>query len=228
MGQKVNPISFRMGNTFTWKSRWFSNAKQYSAQVFEDFKLRKYLDAKLSNAGLVKTEIERSLTTIKIVLHVARPGVVIGRGGSNLEIIKKELERILNVSKLKKDKIKVDLRVEEIREPDLSARLVAERIAEQIMKRYPHRRAVSQALEKTMAAGAKGIKISLSGRIAGAEIARNEKYSQGSVPTQTLRANVDYFHKAALTRSGYVGIKVWVNVGEVLREKDTRKREKRT
>ena len=216
MGQKVNPIGFRIGSTFNWKSRWFASAKSYSDKVIEDYKVRKYLNEKLLSAGLTSVEIERSLKAIKVVLFVSRPGVVIGKGGSNLEIIKKEIERILNVSKLKKDKVKIDLRVEEVKKPDLSAKLVAERIVNQLIKRYPHRRAVSQALEKSMQAGAKGIKIQLSGRINGAEIGRTEKYFQGSVPTQTIRANIDYFQVPARTRSGYVGIKVWIYKGEVV------------
>jgi len=216
MGQKVHPTGFRIGSTFGWKSRWFANASDYSDKVIEDHKVRKYLNEKLLSAGLTNVEIERSLKAIKVVLFVSRPGVVIGKGGSNLEIIKKEIERILNVSKVKKDKVKIDLRVEEVKKPDLSAKLVAERIVNQLIKRYPHRRAVSQALEKSIQAGAKGIKIQLSGRINGAEIGRTEKYFQGSVPTQTIRANIDYFQVPAPTRSGYVGIKVWIYKGEVV------------
>ena len=216
MGQKVNPTSFRIGSTFGWKSRWFASAKDYSNKVVEDFKVRRFLNEKLISAGLTNVEIESTLKAIKVVLFVSRPGVVIGKGGSNLEIIKKEIEKILNLSKLKKDKVKIDLRVEEVRKPDLSAKLVAERIVAQLIKRYPHRRAVNQALEKTIQAGAKGIKIQLSGRINGAEIGRTEKYFQGSVPTQTIRANIDYFQVPAKTRSGYVGIKVWIYKGEVV------------
>ncbi|MBT4722337.1 30S ribosomal protein S3 [Candidatus Falkowbacteria bacterium] len=216
MGQKVHPTGFRIGSTFGWKSRWFANSSDYSDKVIEDHKVRKYLNEKLLSAGVTNIEIERSLKAIKVVLFVSRPGVVIGKGGSNLEIIKKEIERILNVSKVKKDKVKIDLRVEEVKKPDLSAKLVAERIVNQLIKRYPHRRAVSQALEKATQAGAKGIKIQLSGRINGAEIGRTEKYFQGSVPTQTIRANIDYFQVPARTRSGYVGIKVWIYKGEVV------------
>ncbi len=214
MGQKVHPTGFRLGITFDWKSRWYTSAKNYSDKVIEDFKLRKYFNEKLTNAGLVEVLIERSVKKIKIIISVSRPGVVIGRGGANLEEIRKDIEKILNVSKLKKDKVHVDLQVSEVHEPNLSAKLVAERIAQQLISRYPHRRAVKQALEKVMQAGAKGIKIQLSGRIGGAEIARSEKYTQGSVPTQTLRANIDYHHHAARTRSGYVGIKIWIYKGE--------------
>ena len=216
MGQKVNPTGFRLGSTITWKSRWFAGQADYSDRVIEDHKLRKYLNNKLESAGLVQVDIERSLTAIKVILYVSRPGVVIGKGGSNLELVKKEIERILNVSKVKKDKVKIDLRVEEVKKPDLSAKLVAERIQNQLIKRYPHRRAINQALEKVMQAGAKGVKIALSGRIGGAEIGRTEKYFEGSVPTQTIRANIDYFQVPAATRSGYVGIKVWINKGEIV------------
>lgn len=213
MGQKVNPISFRLGSYNTWSSLWFSEKSQYAKHVLSDFKLRKMLEKKLKGAGVVEIDIERSLTALKITLHVSRPGVVIGRGGANLEQVKKDVEQVLK--DLKADpRVKVEIRVEEVREADLSAKLVVERIADQLSKRYPHRRAVLQAMEKVMAAGAKGVKISLSGRIGGAEIGRNEKYAQGSVPTQTLRANIDYFEMPAATRSGYVGIKVWIYKGE--------------
>ncbi len=216
MGQKVNPISFRLGSTFSWKSRWFATPANYSDKLVEDYKLRTYLNKKLANAGVVEIDIERSLTTIKVILYVSRPGVVIGKGGANLEEVKKEVENQLNLAKLKKDKVRVEIKVEEVKKPDLSAKLVSERIAEQLIKRFPHRRAVSQALEKVMGAGAKGVKIALSGRIGGAEIARSEKYFEGSIPTQTIRANIDYFHAPARTRSGYVGIKVWIYKGEIV------------
>lgn len=216
MGQKVHPTGFRIGSTFSWKSRWFADPSDYSDRVIEDYKVRKLLNDKLISAGVTNVEIERSLKAIKVVLFVSRPGVVIGKGGTNLEVIKKEIERILNVSKLQKDKVKIDLRVEEVRKPDLSSKLVAERIVNQLIKRFPPRRAVMQALEKTMQAGAKGIKVQLSGRINGAEIGRTEKYFQGSVPTQTIRANIDYYQVPARTRSGYVGIKVWIYKGEIV------------
>lgn len=184
--------------------------------MLEDYKLRNFLRDKLGNAGIVQVDIERSLTSIKVTIFVSRPGVVIGKGGANLEAIKKDIERILNVSKLKRDKVRVELKVEEVKKPDLSAKLVSERIAEQLIKRFPHRRAVSQALERVMQAGAQGVKIALSGRIGGAEISRREKYFEGKVPTQTIRANIDYFHAPARTRSGYVGVKVWIYKGEVV------------
>lgn len=216
MGQKVNPTGFRMGSTFTWNSRWYADPANYSSMVLEDHKVRAYLNNQLASAGLVQVGIERSLTAVKVILFVSRPGVVIGKGGVNLEVVKKQIERILNVSKVKKDKVKIDLRVEEVKKPDLSSKLVAEKIVNQLIKRFPPRRAVTQALEKTMQAGAKGIKVQLSGRVGGAEIGRTEKYFEGSVPTQTLRANIDYHHVPARTRSGYVGVKVWIYKGEVI------------
>lgn len=213
MGQKVNPIGFRLGSFINWSSMWYSDKAGYHKHVLSDFQLRKNLEMKLKGAGVVEIEIERSLTTLKITLHVSRPGVVIGRGGANLEQVKKDVEVVLK--KLKADpRVKVEIRVEEIKDPDLSAKLVVERISDQLSKRYPHRRAVLQAIDKVMAAGAKGVKIALSGRIGGAEIGRNEKYAQGTVPTQTLRANIDYHEAPAATRSGYVGIKVWIYKGE--------------
>lgn len=216
MGQKVNPINFRTGGIFNWKSLWFASKADYANKVLEDYKLREYLEKSLANAGLVDIEIKRSINKLLIVLSVARPGVVIGKGGSNLEKIKKGVERVANVAKDKKDKARIELKVEEVKKPDLSAKLVLERIVSQLLARYPHRRAVSQAMEKVMAAGAKGVKIQLSGRIAGAEISRSEKYFQGSIPTQTLRANIDYYEAPAKTRSGFVGIKVWIYKGEVI------------
>jgi small subunit ribosomal protein S3 len=215
MGQKVNPTGFRMGNTFTWKSRWFAKKDDYQGVILEDVVIRKYLNEKLSHAGVVGIDIERSITTLKLILFVSRPGVVIGKGGENLRKVQAELNRTINAHREKGKKLKINLKVEEVRTPDLSAKLVAERIKDQIEKRYPHRRAVSQALEKVMAAGGKGVKIQLSGRIGGAEIGRTEKYFEGSVPTQTLRANIDYFQGPALTKSGYVGIKVWIYKGMV-------------
>jgi len=216
MGQKVNPTIFRIGKIFSWKSRWFADKKSYSSNLLEDYKLRRYLNSKLSNAGVVRVDIERSLTKIKIVVLVSRPGVVIGKGGKNLEETKKQIEKILSLNKNQKTKTRIDLRVEEEKKPDLSAKLVCERIQGQLIGRYPHRRAVSQAIERVMQAGAKGVKVQLSGRIAGAEIGRTEKYSEGSIPTQTIRANIDYHQAPAKTRSGYVGIKVWIYKGEIV------------
>lgn len=216
MGQKVNPINFRIGSIFTSKSRWFADKSEYADKVLEDYKLREYLSDKLANAGLVQTDIERSITKIKVVVLVARPGVVIGKGGANLDAIKKDIEKLLNAHKLQKDQVRIDLKVEEVKDVNLSSKLVVERIISQLIARYPHRRAINQALEKVMGSGAKGVKIQLSGRIGGAEIGRSETYFKGSVPTQTIRANIDYFEAPAKTRSGYVGIKTWIYRGEII------------
>jgi len=210
MGQKAHPFGLRLGNFYTWKSRWFATGKEYIKLAHEDLHLRRVLQEKLKLAGLIELNIERSINTITIILYVSRPGVVIGRGGSGVEELKRIIRRELKINPQDPKSMKAELKIEEVKTPDLSARLVAQRIADQLIKRYPHRRAVGQALDKIMEAGGKGAKIVLSGRIAGAEISRREKYPRGSVPTQTLRANIDYAEMPALTRSGYIGIKVWI------------------
>lgn len=214
MGQKVHPFGFRLGPLYTWKSKWYANPRDYKTQVLEDHKLREYLHEKLLMAGLNKVGIERSINTIKIILNVSRPGVVIGRGGSNLEQLKKNIEKLIQKSEDGKSR-KIEIEVKEVKDPDLQAKLVLDRLIDQLQKRYPHRRAVSQAMSRIMGAGAKGVKIIFSGRIGGAEIGRTEKYEEGTVPTQTLRADIDYAEKPALTKSGYVGIKVYIYRGEV-------------
>ncbi|MCH7951665.1 30S ribosomal protein S3 [Patescibacteria group bacterium] len=215
MGQKVNPFGFRLGYIYTWRSRWFADKGEYAKQVLEDTKLRRFLMSKLKLAGITKVEIERSINSIRIILHVSRPGVVIGRGGGALEQLKKEVMDILKINPNDPKSLKVVIDdIVEVKDPELQAMLVAQRIAEQLEKRYPHRRAVSQTLERVMSAGARGVKIVLAGRIAGAEISRTEKYTQGSVPTQTLRADIDYAQVPALTKSGYIGVKVWIYKGE--------------
>lgn len=214
MGQKVNPLSFRLGKLYTWKSRWFASGRDYSKLVFEDVTLRKFLMEKLRSAGVVKVEIERSINKITFFIHVVRPGVVIGRGGSGLETLKKMIAEKLNQKTEDKKRIKIDLQIREVKRPDLSAQMSLIKLEDMLIKRYPHRRAVSHILERVMSAGAKGIKIVLSGRIAGAEISRTEKFVRGSIPTQTLRADIDYAQEPALTKSGYIGIKIWIYKGE--------------
>lgn len=212
MGQKVNPIGFRVGRTTGWKSRWFSNNTDFKGFLLEDIKIRQELMKKLSTAGIVGVEIERQPKSIVIIVTVSRPGVVIGRGGSGIEELKKFIVTILNSGKItKSDKIKIDLKVNEIKNYDLSAYLVAERIVQDLEKRIPHRRSIMKAMERVMMARAGGIKIVLAGRINGAEIARTEKFHQGSVPTQTLREDIDYAERPALTKRGYVGVKVWIH-----------------
>lgn len=213
MGQKVNPFSFRLGVIYSPSSKWYASNKDYRVFALQDIKIKEFINHRLRLAGIVSVNVERSINVIKIVISAGRPGVVIGRGGANLELLKKELEDFLKKIGAPTS-LKFQLEVKEVKNPDLSAKLVAERISEQLIKRYPSRRAVAQAQERVMAAGAKGVKIQLSGRINGAEIARSEKYATGSIPTQTLRANIDYAQFPSLTRSGYIGIKVWVYLGE--------------
>jgi len=216
MGQKINPKGFRIGIMFPWSSRWFATGKNYKYLLLEDIELRKALHAKLKNAGLAQVEIERSINKMRIILHVAKPGIVIGRGGSGLEETKKYVEAFLSQAKYTKlwghdsQKMRIELSVEPVKEPQLNAFLVATTIADQLAKRLPHKRVCNQAIERVMAAGAKGVKIGLAGRIAGAEIARREKYKQGSIPLSTIREEVDFAHVPSLTKSGYIGVKVWI------------------
>lgn len=212
MSQKINPIGFRVGRMIGWKSRWFSDSGLYKDLLLEDIKIRKELMKKLSIAGIVGVEIERQPKSIVVLVSVSRPGVVIGRGGSGIEDLKKFIVELLKNSKVTKiGSLKIDLKVNEVKSPELSAYLVAERIAQDLEKRIPHRRSVTKAMERVMMARAGGIKIVLGGRINGAEISRVEKFHQGSVPTQTLREDIDYAERPALTRRGYVGVKVWIH-----------------
>lgn len=212
MGQKVNPVSFRVGHFKPWKSRWFVDDKKYQDYLIEDIKIRRMLMSELKTAGVVKIEIERLPKNVTITLTVSRPGVVIGRGGSGIEEIKKKVVAL--ITKIRDGKkphdLKIDLQVQEVKNPDISAQLVAARIAFDLERRMPHRRVVTRILERVMQAGAEGVKIVLSGRIGGTEIARTEKYHAGSVPTQTLRKDIDYAQVNALLKRGYVGIKVWI------------------
>jgi len=210
LGQKVNPHGFRLGKLYSWKSKWFAKKQDYKNFVLEDFKLRQFLQNQLKLAGLIKVEIERSINTIKIILFVSRPGVVIGRGGSGLEVLKKMINQKLNINPADSKHIKVDLEVVEVKNADSSAQIICQRLVDQLIKRYPQRRAVAMAMDRAISSGAKGIKVVLAGRIAGAEISRREKYNRGTVPLQTLRADIDYCQMPALTKSGYIGIKVYV------------------
>ncbi|MFC1790118.1 30S ribosomal protein S3 [Patescibacteria group bacterium] len=212
MGQKVNPTGFRIGQGLGWSSSWFArNAKAYRRSLLEDYKVRKFLTEKLKLAGLVTVEIKRSINKMDIVLHVSRPGVVIGRGGTALEALKKELRTKVSIKDPDKN-LQID--VAEIKNPDLSAYLIAIQIVEKLKRRFPHRRIVAKALERVTNSGGKGVKIVLAGRIAGAEISRTEKYAQGKIPLQTLRAKIDYAQVPALTKYGYIGVKVWIYQGE--------------
>lgn len=217
MGQKVNPIGYRLplSPSETWRSRWFTtNPRRYSSYLGEDFKLRKALMKRLAPAGVIRVDIERSIKNMRVVIYVTRPGVVIGRGGSGLEELKKFIYKTMGYKLGDKNIPKIDMPVEEVKSPELSAYLVATRVAEQLEKRLPSRRVAKKTVERVMQAGAKGVKVLLSGRINGAEISRREPYKEGSIPLQTLRADVDYAQVPALTRSGYVGVKVWIYKGE--------------
>lgn len=216
MGQKINPKGFRLGPLYTWESRWFARNNEYKNFVIEDAKLRKALFKQLQPAGIIKVEIERSINKVNIILHVVRPGMVIGRGGSGMEIVKKFIvdtifTHVKNINKLfKKKDLRIDVKVEPVKEPYLSAFFVASQVAEQLAKRLPHKRVVSFALEKVKIAGAKGVKIMLSGRIGGAEISRRETYKVGTIPLSTIREEVDFAIVPSLTKSGYIGVKVWI------------------
>lgn len=216
MGQKVNPHGFRLGPLYTWDSRWFADDKNYKKNVLEDFRIRKTLREKLRGANLSRIEIERSINKLDIILHVGRPGVVIGRGGAGLNELKAIVEKIILQLQLegkkmdKQKKIKVEIKVEPIREPDKEATLVAQNIVDQLVRRLPYKRVVKQAMEKVLGARAKGIRVVLSGRIAGAEISRRERFQKGTVPLSTIREDIDYAQIPALTKSGYIGVKVWI------------------
>ena len=210
MGQKINPIGFRLGILTPWDARWFAPNKKYAGLLKEDIKIRELLMKKLRPAGISKIEIERAVGKVKIMIHVTRPGVLIGKGGSGLFDLKKFLMKELKI----KDENKLEIAPMDVRAPDLQAYLVAQNLAEQLVRRMPAARIMNQAIERVMQAGAKGVKVVLSGRIGGAEIARREWKAAGSIPLHTLRANIDFAVYPALTKSGYVGVKVWINKGE--------------
>lgn len=211
MGQKIHPIGFRLGIGAVWQSRWFADSKVYSKYVFQDMKIREVLFKKLKPAGIAAVEVERASNKLKVIIFVARPGVLIGRGGVGLTDLKKFL-----ISELKiKDENTLEIAPMELKSADLSAFLVAQSVAEQLIKRLPAQRVMNQIIERVMRAGAKGVRVVLSGRIGGAEIARREWKQQGTMPLHTLRANIDFSIFPALTKSGYVGVKVWINKGEV-------------
>lgn len=210
MGQKVNPIGFRVGVIRDWESRWYAE-KDYAELLHEDLKIREYLEDKLKNAALSKVEIERAANRVNITIHTGKPGMVIGKGGSEVEKLRKALSNLTGK--------RVHINIVEVKKVDLDAKLVAENIARQLEARISFRRAQKQAIQRAMRAGAKGIKTQVSGRLGGADIARVEHYSEGTVPLHTLRADIDYAHAEADTTYGKLGVKVWINRGEVLPEK---------
>ena len=210
MGQKVNPHGLRVGVIKNWDSRWFTSDKKFGDTLVSDYNIRKYLKKELQEAGVPKIEIERDSQRVRVFIHCSKPGMVIGRGGSEIEKYKNELQKMVGMP--------VALNVVEVRQPDLNAQLVAENIAAQLERRVAFRRAMKMAIRNTMRLGAKGIKISCSGRLAGAEIARTEHYHEGTIPLQTLRADIDYGFWEANTTYGKIGVKVWIYKGEVLNE----------
>ncbi len=203
MGNKIHPIAFRLGSLYTWSSRWFAKGGRYQDLLLQDFKIRKNLMLKLKPAGIARVEIERSINKLGLTLFVARPGVVIGRGGTGLEDLKKLIMTTFNITQL-------DLKVEAVKEPNLDAYLVAVNIADQLAKRLPAKRILKQTVERVMSAGAKGVRVRLGGRIGGAEIARVEHDQAGVVPLSSVKEKIDFAAYPAYTRSGYVGVKVWI------------------
>ncbi|OGQ02250.1 MAG: 30S ribosomal protein S3 [Deltaproteobacteria bacterium RBG_19FT_COMBO_58_16] len=210
MGQKVHPIGFRLGISKGWNSRWYSE-KDYAAFVHEDLKLRKFIKSRLYHAGISSIEIERTANTIKVIIRTARPGIVIGKRGSEIDVMKKQLNNLTGKT--------VALEILEIRKPDTDAQLVAENVALQLERRVSFRRAMKKAVTSTLRMGGKGIKIMCAGRLGGAEIARSEWYREGRVPLHTLRADIDYGQAEAKTTYGIIGVKVLIYKGEVAARK---------
>ena len=217
MGQKVNPHGLRVGVIKDWDSRWFAKSKDFGDTLVEDYNLRKKLKKQLYAAGVPKIEIERDASKVRIHIHCAKPGMVIGKGGSEIEKLRVQCEAML--------KKPVAINIVEVKSPDLNAQLVAESIAQQLEKRISFRRAMKQAIGRAMKFGAKGIKTQCSGRLGGAEIARSEMYHEGTIPLQTLRADIDFGFAEAATTYGRIGVKVWLYKGEVLQDNRKPRRE---
>lgn len=214
MGQKVNPHGFRVGVIKDWDSRWFTKDENFGDTLVSDYNLREYLKTNLQAAGVPKIEIERDPERVRVFIHCAKPGLVIGRGGTEIEKLKVTLEKMVGKT--------VVVNVVEVKDPDLNAQLVAENIAGQLERRASFRRAMKQAIGRTMRLGAKGIKIQVGGRLAGAEIARSEHYHEGTIPLQTIRADIDYGFWEANTTYGKIGVKVWIYKGEILADSNTK------
>lgn len=218
MGQKINPVGLRVGVIKPWESRWYASARNFGDLLVEDYELRTYLLKLLKPAGVPKVEIERDAKRVYVTVHCAKPGMVIGRGGVEIEKLKRICEKRLGGKE-------VSLNILEIKQPDLNAQLVAESIAAQLERRVSFRRALKQAMGRTMKLGAKGIKTQVSGRLGGAEIARTEHYHEGTIPLQTIRADIDYGFTEAKTTYGCIGVKVWIYRGEVLHDSRRTRRE---
>jgi len=209
VGQKIHPIGLRVGIIRDWESRWYS--KDMASLIQEDLRIRGHIKKKLARAGISRVEIERAANRVRVVIHAARPGIIIGRGGTGIDALKKELDEMTGKQ--------VQLNVQEIRRPELEAVLVAENVAQQLERRIAYRRAMKQAVQRSLRAGAKGIRIACSGRLAGAEIARYEWYREGRVPLHTLRADIDFGVAEARTTYGRIGVKVWIYRGDILPER---------
>ena len=211
MGQKVSPVGLRIGINKGWEANWYANKKDFSKNLENDLKIRKFLDKKLANAGVSSIEIERNAKRCEVIVHTSKPGVIIGKGGEEIENLKKEIAKLTNEN--------VQISIVDIKKPDLDATLVAKSIAEQIENRASFRMAQKKAIRNVMKAGANGVKTSVSGRLNGADIARSEGYSEGTIPLHTLRADVDYATAEADTTFGKIGVKVWIYKGEILGNK---------
>ena len=211
MGQKVHPIGMRVGVIRDWDAKWYAE-KEYAEYLHEDLRIRKFIASKLADAAVSTVEIERAANRVNVSIHTAKPGMVIGKGGAEVENLRKELNKLTGK--------RVHINIVEIKKPDLDAKLVGEGIARQLENRVAFRRAQKQAIQRTMRSGAKGIKTQVSGRLGGADIARAERYSEGTVPLHTLRADIDYAHAEADTTYGKLGVKVWIYRGEVLPTKN--------
>ena len=218
MGQKVNPHGLRVGVIKDWDSKWFAGKKEFGDQLVEDHQIRNFVKKTCFNAGIAKIGIERKQNRVFITIHAAKPGIIIGRGGAEIDKLKSDIEKLTNKT--------VNVNIMEVKNPDTNAQLVAENIAAQLERRVSFRRAMKQVMGRAMKLGCKGIKTAVSGRVGGAEIARTEQYHEGTIPLQTLRADIDYGFAEAKTTYGILGIKVWIYKGEVLAE-STAKREER-
>ena len=218
MGQKVNPVGFRLGINRSWDSIWYAKKNDYSKFLIEDYKIRQYIRKNIINSGVSEIIIERSSKKCSVFIHTSRPGFVIGKKGADIEKIKNKISKITDSE--------VYVNIKEIKKPELNAYLVAENIAQQLVKRIAYRRAMKRAMQTTMRLGAKGIKVCVSGRLAGNEIARTEWLREGSIPLHTLRANLDYSESEALTTYGIIGVKVWIYKGEIF-EKEIEKKHKK-
>jgi len=207
VGQKVSPVGLRIGIIRDWESKWYAE-RDFGVLLMEDVKIRDFLKKKLKDCAVSRIEIERAANRVNITIHTAKPGMVIGKGGSEIDVLRAQIAKMTNK--------KIHINIAEIKNPDLDATLVAESIAQQIERRVSYRRAMKQAIQRVMRAGAKGVKTKVSGRLAGAEIARSEGYSEGTVPLQTLRADIDYGFAEAHTTYGRIGVKVWIYRGDVL------------